>query len=63
MRVGGSVRVVKGIAFLRVRSGPSTASLVVGKVLPNQELKFTEIKNGWYHINSGWVSGAYAKEF
>lgn len=63
MRVGGSVRVVKGIAFLRVRSGPSTANSVVGQALPNQELKFTEIKNGWYHVNSGWVSGAYAKEF
>lgn len=63
MRVGGNVRVVKGVAFLRVRSGPSTANKMVGKVLPNQELKFTEIKNGWYHIDSGWVSGAYAKEF
>lgn len=63
MRVGGNVRVVKGIAFLRVRAGPSTANKVVGQVLPGQELKFTEIKNGWYHISSGWVSGAYAKEF
>ena len=63
MRVGGSVRIVKGIAFLRVRSGPSTANNVVGQVLPDQELKFTEVKNGWYHINSGWVSGVYAKEF
>ncbi len=63
MRVGGNVRIVKGIAFLRVRSGPSTANSIVGQVLPGQELKFTEVKNGWYHINSGWVSGAYAKEF
>ncbi len=63
MRVGGSLRVAKGIAYLRVRSSPSTAGKVVGKVLPNQELKFTEIKNGWYHIDSGWISGAYAKEF
>lgn len=63
MRVGGNVRVVKGIAFLRVRSGSSTANKMVGKVLPNQELKFTEMKNGWYHIDSGWVFGAYAKEF
>jgi len=63
MRVGGNVRVVSGIAFLRVRAGPSTANNIVGQVSPNQELKFTEMKNGWYHINSGWVSGAYAKEF
>ena len=63
MRVGGSVRVAKGIAFLRVRSGPSTAYKVVGQVLPGQELRFTEVQNGWYHISSGWVSGAYAKEF
>ncbi len=63
MRVGGDVRVVKGIGYLRVRSGSSTAYKIVGKVLPNQELKFTEIKNGWYHVDSGWVSGAYVKEF
>ncbi len=63
MRIGGSVRVVKGVAFLRVRSTPSTAGKMIGKVLPGQELKFTEIKNGWYHIDSGWVSGGYAKEF
>ncbi len=63
MRVGGNVRIIKGIAFLRVRSGPSTANKVVGQVLPGQELKFTEINNGWYKIDSGWVSGAYAKEF
>lgn len=63
MRVGGNVRVVKGITYLRVRSGPSTANKVIGQVLPGQELKFTEVKNGWYRIDSGWVSGAYAKEF
>lgn len=62
IRVGGSVRVVKGIAFLRVRAGPSTADKMVGKVLPGQELKFTETKNGWYKIDSGWVFGDYANE-
>ena len=41
MRIGGNVRVVKGIAFLRVRSGPSVADKMVGQVLPGQELKFT----------------------
>jgi len=63
MRVGGSVRVVKGIGYLRIRSSPSTTGSIVGKALANQEFKFTEIKNGWYHISSGWISGSYAKEF
>ena len=63
MRVGGNVKVVKEISFLRVRSGPSVADKMVGQVLPGQELKFTETKNGWYKISSGWVSGAYAEEF
>jgi len=63
MKFSGDIKVVKGITFLRIRSGPSTANTIVGQVLPDQELKFTEINNGWYHIDSGWVSGAYAKEF
>ena len=63
MRVGGHIKVVMSISFLRIRSGPSTADKIIGQVLPDQELKFTEMKNGWYKIDAGWVSGVYVKEF
>ena len=64
MPIGGNVKVVNGISFLRVRSSSSTAGKIAGKVLPGQVLPFTQISsNGWYKISSGWVSGAYVKEY
>lgn len=67
MRVGGQIRVVQGIAFLRVRGGPSTGHAVLDQVNPGRELKFYDWDNGWYQIKGadggfGWVYGGYVDE-
>ncbi len=67
MRVGGRIKVVKNVSFLRVRSGPSTKNTVMGTVKPGQVLQFYEWNNGWYKIQNadgkfGWVFGGYASE-
>ena len=67
MRVGGQIKVVQSIAFLRVRGGPSTSNAILGTVKPGQVLQFYEWKSGWYKIKRddgtfGWVSGGYAEE-
>ena len=63
----GRIKVVSGIAFLRVRENPSTNTKVLGQVLPGQEIDFSNFENGWYKIKKdgkdwGWVFGGYAKE-
>lgn len=68
MRVGGQIRVVQGISYLRVRSGPSTKNAILDTVTPGRVLQFYGWENGWYKIkrtdgNFGWVSGVYVKEF
>lgn len=63
MMIGGQIKVVQGISFLRVRGGPSVSNAILGQVSPGQVLQFYEWNNGWYKINSGWVFGAYAQEF
>ena len=67
MMVGGQIKVVGSIAFLRVRGGPSTSNAILGQVSPGQVLQFYEWKNGWYKIKRddgtfGWVFGGYANE-
>lgn len=68
MRVGGQIRVVQGISYLRVRSGPSTKNAILDTVPPGRALQFYGWENGWYKIKRtngsfGWVSGSYTKEF
>src|SRR3989344_1240502 len=63
----GRIKVVSGIAFLRVRENPSTNTKVLGQVLPGQEIDFSNFENGWYKIKKdgkdwGWGFGGYAKE-
>jgi len=53
--------------FLRVRSGPSTASDEVAQVKPGDTYPYTEEQNGWYKISyaegkEGWISGRYAEK-
>ncbi|MBI2062809.1 MAG: SH3 domain-containing protein [Candidatus Yanofskybacteria bacterium] len=67
MKVGGQIRVVKDISFLRVRSGPSTKNAILGTVVPGRLLQFYEWTNGWYKIKKddgsfGWVHGGYVSE-
>lgn len=67
MMVGGQIKVVGNIAFLRVRGGPSTSNAILGTVKPGQVLQFYEWKNNWYKVKRddgtfGWVSGGYANE-
>ncbi|PJE51037.1 MAG: hypothetical protein COV29_02060 [Candidatus Yanofskybacteria bacterium CG10_big_fil_rev_8_21_14_0_10_36_16] len=67
MRIGGKLRVVQGIGYLRVRSGSSTGYDVLGQVLPGEEYTFVDVENGWYKIKKGfnewgWVHGDYADE-
>lgn len=49
--------------LLNVRSGPSTADAVVGRVMLGARLEVTGSSNGWYRVThsggSGWVSGSY----
>ncbi len=56
-----------GVGFLRVRTGPSTATAEVTTVEPGEIFPYTDEQSGWYKITlpdgkSGWVSGRYVKE-
>ncbi len=67
MRVGGKLRVVRGIGFLRVRDNPSLKGKMIGRVLSSQEFDFNTVNDGWYRIKKdgkdwGWVFGRYANE-
>lgn len=67
MRVGGKLRVAKGIKFLRVRDNSNLKGKILGQVLPGQELDFNATGNGWYKIKKdgkdwGWVFAGYVKE-
>lgn len=67
MRVGGQIRVVQGIGYLRVRNGPSTKNVILDTVPPGRVLQFYGLENGWYKIKRtdgtfGWVHGGYANE-
>lgn len=63
MRVGGKLRVVRGIGYLRVRSDSSLGANIIGQILPDEEFQFTNTKNGWYLIkDKGWVFGEYITE-
>ncbi|MDP3792299.1 MAG: SH3 domain-containing protein [bacterium] len=60
----GKVKVVSSVAWLNVRDLNSTSGKVIAKVLPGQEFKFVDYKNGWYKIQKdgkdfGWVFGVY----
>ncbi len=57
--VGGKIKVVSRIKYLNIRSLPSTAGKIVGKAASGLVYEFTSIQNGWYKINSGWISGIY----
>lgn len=54
---------VKVSDFLRVRSGPSTSSQVVGYLSPNEKVTITEKTTSgsmtWGKISSGWISLDY----
>jgi uncharacterized protein YgiM (DUF1202 family) len=50
--------------YLNVRAEPDTTSLILEKVISNEEYEYTEEKDDWYKIllksgNEGWVSGSY----
>lgn len=67
LRVGGKLRVVKGIGYLRVRDNFSLEGEIIGKVLSDDEFEFDEIEDGWYKIRKdgnvfGWVFGEYIDE-
>lgn len=57
--VGGKIKIIKGIKFLNIRSAPSLSGKIVGKIFSGSVVDYTSIQNGWYKINSGWVSGVY----
>ncbi len=66
-RIGGQLRVVKNVSFLRVRNTASIKGKVIGQLSPNQLVDFSDSKNGWYKVKMsdgsyGWVSGGYIKE-
>ncbi len=67
MKIGGKVKVVKGIKWLNVRDSASTRGKIIGKVLPNESYDFSSASNGWYKIKKGgsdfgWVFGGYVSE-
>lgn len=67
MRVGGKLRVISNIGYLRIRNIPSLESEVVGRVLSDEEYDFSQIDRGWYKIlkegqEIGWVFGEFISE-
>ncbi|HEY4507144.1 MAG TPA: SH3 domain-containing protein [Candidatus Paceibacterota bacterium] len=67
MRVGGTLKVLSNISFLRVRQAATTSSSILGQLSPDQQIDFWEISNGWYKVKlsngtTGWVSGDYVTE-
>jgi len=53
--------------FLRVREEGSISSLEIDRVLPGEEYKLIDEKDGWFKIKTkndktGWVSAQYAKK-
>lgn len=67
MKIGGKVKVAKGIRWLNVRDSASTRGKIIGKVLSNESYDFSSLSNGWYKIKKngsdwGWVFGGYVSE-
>ena len=67
LRIGGKLRVVRGIGYLRIRDLPSLRGKVVGRTLPNEEWDFDKKDGDWYKIKKdgkdvGWVFGKYVSE-
>ena len=60
----GKLIVVSSITYLNVRDQASIKGKLIGKVLPNQQFNFVDVKDGWYKIQKdgkdlGWVFGKY----
>jgi uncharacterized protein YgiM (DUF1202 family) len=55
------------VGFLRIRSGPNTASSEVGRVVPGDTLTLLEEVSGWSKIRTvdgkeGYVSSVYVEK-
>lgn len=48
--------------WLRVRETASNAARELGRVLPGQKYKLLGEQEGWYRIESGWISAKYAEK-
>lgn len=63
----GKLKVVSSVLWLNVRDQASTNGKILGKVLPDQQFNFVDLKDGWYKIQKdgkdfGWVFGKYVTE-
>lgn len=48
--------------WLRVRGLPDSGAAEVAKVKPGEKFVALEEKDGWYRIESGWISAKYAEK-
>ncbi|NRD78954.1 hypothetical protein HPT25_16440 [Bacillus sp. BRMEA1] len=56
---GGQIGVVTATAHTVVRKGPNPAYAIVETIEKGHAYKAYGIKDGWYNVGAGWVSGKY----